>query len=153
MQQESVSALTSAEVLTYITQRSRPDASPSSPQLGGGDRLRQRAAARQIGKQHDLVLAEDRCCLGHARHAAERDHPAASGDSARDVADQVGDVLHLGALVVAREDDSVAFDGELSHAPCQRYDLSAVIGRLSESMTVAPILAIPQPEKSAGARS
>ena len=79
--------------------------------LLGIDRGGERAARGEIGEQHRLLRREDRRRLGHEVHAAEDDDVGVRlGGLAREaerVADEVGDVLHFGALVVVREDDRV----------------------------------------------
>ena len=96
-------------------------------QLGRVDRGRKRAAGAQIGDQHRLLGAEDRRGLGHEVHAAEEDRRRVRrGRLPREpqrVADEVGHVLHLGELVVVREDDRVTLAGERAHLLGQRRDV------------------------------
>ena len=70
----------------------------------------------QVGDQHGLVGGEDRGRLGHEVDAAELDHLGVGGGrlprEAERVADEVGDVLELGQLVVVGEDDGVSLLGE-----------------------------------------
>ena len=81
-------------------------------QLLGGDRVGQRAAGVEVGNQDGLLGREDRGRLGHEVHAAEGDRRGVGRGAlvreAERIADVVGDVLHLGELVVVGEDDRVA---------------------------------------------
>ena len=83
---------------------------------GGVDRRASEQPAARSGKQHRLLRRENRRGLGHEVHAAEDDDVGVGlGRLAREtegVADEIGDVLHLGALVVVGEDDGVAVAGE-----------------------------------------
>ena len=85
-------------------------------QLVGGDRRGERAAGVEVGDEHGLLGAEDRRGLGHEVDAAEDDRlRVGAGGLVREperVADEVGDVLHLGHLVVVGEDDRVALARE-----------------------------------------
>ena len=78
----------------------------------GGHRGRERAAGLEVRQQHPLAGRQDRRGLRHEVHAGEDDHlgrrlRGLPGEAQR-VADEVGDVLHLGSLVVVRQDDRVA---------------------------------------------
>ena len=94
-------------------------------ELLGVDRRGERAAGGEIGEQHRLLRREHRGRLGHEVHAAEDDDVGfrlrGFARQAERVADEVGDVLHLGALVVVRQDDGVALAGE-------RLDLALQLG-------------------------
>ena len=83
----------------------------------GVDRRGERAAGGEIGKQHGLLRREDRRRLGHEVHAAEDDDVGVGlrrlAREAERIADEIGDVLHFGALVVVRENDRVALAREL----------------------------------------
>ncbi len=72
--------------------------------------------AARSGSSTVFLRREDRRGLGHEMHAAEDDDVGVGlGRFAREaerVADEIGDVLHFGALVVVREDDGVAVAGE-----------------------------------------
>ena len=96
-------------------------------QLVGVDRVGQRAAGVEVGDQDRLLGREDRGGLGHEVDAAEGDHVGVGrGGLAREaerVADEVGDVLDLGHLVVVGEDDGVALGGERAHLLAERVDL------------------------------
>ncbi len=109
----------------------RDDDGPRVPrlpgaQLVGRDRGGERAAGLGVGDQDGLLGREDRGCLGHEVHAAERDRRGlVRGGLAREserVAHVVGDVLHLGDLVVVREDHRVARTRELADLLLQRGD-------------------------------
>ena len=81
-------------------------------ELVGVDGCGQRAAGLEVGQQHDLRRRQDRGGLGHEVDPAEDDHSGVGvgrllGEPER-VADEIGDVLHLGPLVVVREDHRVA---------------------------------------------
>ena len=84
--------------------------------LLGVDRRGERAAGGEIGQQDALVRRENRRGLGHEVHAAEDDDLGLGlrglASQAERVADEVGDVLHFGALVVVRENDRVPLLGE-----------------------------------------
>src|SRR5439155_7331914 len=71
-----------------------------------------------------LLRREDLCRLGHEMDAAEDDRVRVGrGGLPREperVTDVVRDVLHLGHLVVVREDDRVARARELAHLLVQR---------------------------------
>ncbi len=88
-------------------------------QLGRGDRVGQRAAGVEVRDQHGLLRAEDRRGLGHEVHAAEDDRLRVGGRrllrEAQGVADEVGHVLHLGHLVVVREDHGAALGGQRAY--------------------------------------
>ena len=96
-------------------------------QLVGVDRRRQRAAGIEVGDQHRPRRRQDRGRLGHEVDAAEGDHVGlGTGGGLRQperVAHQVGDVLHLGQLVVVGEDDGVALGRERAHLVVQARDL------------------------------
>ena len=82
------------------------------PDIGGGDRLRQRAPGPEVGDQHGLLRVEELCRLGHEMDAGEHDHVGlAARRLARQrqaVADDVGDsVEDVRRLVVVGEDDRV----------------------------------------------
>ena len=74
------------------------------------------AAGAGVGHEHRLAGIEDGGGLGHEMHAAEDDDVGVDfGGLAGEfegVAGEVGDVLHVGHLVVVREDDGVALGGE-----------------------------------------
>ena len=112
------------------------DAPPSSSRsCAGVDRRGERAAGVQIGDQHGLLRAEDRRRLGHEVDAAEEDRRGVRrGRLPREperVADVVGDVLHLGQLVVVGEDDRVALAGELAHLLVRAVACSTAVIRRS----------------------
>src|SRR5680860_1483524 len=80
-------------------------------QLARGDRVGERAAGVEVGDQDRLLRREDRGRLGHEVDAAEGDRRGAGlGGLAREperIAGVVGDVLHLGHLVVVGEGHAV----------------------------------------------
>ena len=69
---------------------------------------------------------EHRRRLGHEVHAAERDHLGVGLRrllrEAERIADEVGHVLHLGQLVVVREDHGAALGGERAYLGLQGRD-------------------------------
>jgi hypothetical protein len=81
-------------------------------QLIGGDGVSQRAPGLEVGQEDGPPRGEDGGRLGHEVDPAEDDHVGIGlGGLAREVeriTDEVGDVLHLGELVVVREDHRVA---------------------------------------------
>ncbi len=93
----------------------------------GGDALRQRASGPQVRQQHHPLRVEDLGGLGHEVDAAEHDDSGVA-DLARlvrefqRVADEVGDLEYLGALVVVREHDRAALGLE----PVDFVDLGGV---------------------------
>src|SRR5207302_10717594 len=80
-------------------------------QLLGVERRCERAAGAEVGEEDRLLRAEDRRRLRHEVHAAEDDGRRVGrrglAREAERVADVIRDVLHLGALVVVREDHGV----------------------------------------------
>ena len=92
--------------------------------LVGVDRGGQRAAGVQVRDQHGLVGRQDDRGLGHEMHAAKHDHLGVGlGRLAREserVAHIVGDVLHLGHLVVVGQDDGPALAGEITYLVVHR---------------------------------
>src|SRR5262249_24998948 len=85
-------------------------------QLIGRDRGGERAARLEIWDEHGLVRAEDGCSLGHEVDAAEHDRVGVGlrglAREAERVTDVVSHVLHVGHLVVVREDDCAALTCE-----------------------------------------
>ena len=81
-------------------------------ELVGRTAVLEAAAGVHVGQDHGLLGREDLCRLGHEAHAAEGDHIGIGrGRLARQieaVADEIGEVLDLGFLVVMGEDDGVA---------------------------------------------
>jgi len=85
-------------------------------ELRAGDHVGHGAPGAGVGHQHGLVRIQDRRGFGHEMHAAEHDDGGVDfGGLAGEfegIAREVGDVLHVGHLVVVREDDGLAFDLE-----------------------------------------
>ena len=106
-------------------------------QLVGGDRGGERAAGVEIGDEDGLVGREDRRGLGHEMDAAEHDRLRIGRRGLprqpERVADVVGHVLHLGHLVVVREDHGVALARQrldlVLHHGCQVAVLTEPPGR------------------------
>src|SRR5262249_48972811 len=103
VQHQSLSALTSALVFTYVT-----TTTPPRPHLIGVDGVRKRAARVEVGQQNAFGGIEDGGRLSHEVDAAEEDDLCiclcCCARQAQRVADHVGDVLNLGHLVVVRQD-------------------------------------------------
>ena len=92
-------------------------------ELRGVDRRGERAAGGHVGKEYLFLRRENRCRLGHEVHAAEDDDIGVglccfTRETER-VADEIGDVLHLGPLVVVREDDGVTHAGDAANLVVQ----------------------------------
>ena len=96
-------------------------------QLVGGDRVGERAAGVEVGEQHRLVGRQDRGRLRHEVDAAEGDHVGLGvGRLAREaerVAHEVRHVLHLGHLVVVRQDHGVPLLRQRPDLALQRRDV------------------------------
>ena len=116
-------------------------------QLLGVDRRGERAAGGEIRQQHGLLRRQNRRRLGHEVHAAEDDDVGVGlrrlAGQAERVADEIGDVLDLGPLVVVREDDRVprrARDrliSACSSAICACRESSAVVAMRQSNSLVA----------------
>ncbi len=90
------------------------------PQLVRVDRRRERAARRQV-RQQDRFAGERIAAVSAMKCTPQKTMTSRVGlrgfaAQAERVADEIGDVLHLGALVVVREDDRVAFAGKFLDA-------------------------------------
>src|SRR5439155_1596173 len=97
------------------------------PKLLRGDRRGEGAACVRVRDQHRLLGAEDRGSLGHEVDAAEDDRIGVRRGrllrEAQRVAHVIGHVLHLGNLVVVREDDGAALCGERTYLVLHTADL------------------------------
>ena len=81
-------------------------------ELLGRAAVLQAAAGVHVGQHDDLVGRQDLGGLGHEADAAEGDHVGVGrrrlARQIEAVADEIGEVLDLGLLVIMREDDRVA---------------------------------------------
>src|SRR3546814_3575102 len=101
-------------------------------ELIGRARILEAAPGIHVGEDHRLVRAQDLGGLGHEADAAKRDHLGVGrrrlARQIEAVADEIGDVLKLGLLIIMREDDGVAL-------LAQPIDLGAQIEPRSEEHT------------------
>ena len=83
-----------------------------APELLGRAAVLEAAAGIHVGQHDDLVGRQDLGGLGHELDAAKGDHVGVGrlrlADEIEAVADEIGEVLDFGLLVIMREDDRVA---------------------------------------------